>query len=132
VRSFRPPWGPGRPAPPSPGADPGAGRGGGAHDAVPGPAPRPTPQPRRLREWPIIAVLGALALSLTVVAANHFRRGTVLLALSVLFAAGLRAMLPAREAGLLAVRSRAADLVVLGGLGLGLLALALLVPPPST
>jgi hypothetical protein len=85
----------------------------------------------RFREWPIALVLAAVAVSLFVVAVNHFRRGTVLLALSVLLAAVLRLVLPAREAGLLAVRSRLIDVLTLGGLGAGLLFFALVVPPPS-
>ncbi len=90
------------------------------------------PEPRRrFREWPIALVLACLAISLAVVAADHFRRGTVLLAASVLLAAALRLTLPTREAGLLAVRGRLGDVIVLGGLGGGLLMLALIVPRPS-
>ncbi len=83
------------------------------------------------REWPITVVLLAVAASLSVVALNHFRRGTVLLALSVLLAAALRLALPARDAGLLAVRSRLLDVLTLAGLGSSLLVFALVVPPPS-
>jgi Protein of unknown function (DUF3017) len=83
------------------------------------------------REWPITLILLGVAVSLLVVALNHFRRGTVLLALFVLLAAALRLVLPAREAGLLAVRSRLIDVFTLGGLGAGLLFFALIVPPPS-
>jgi hypothetical protein len=86
---------------------------------------------RRWREWPIALVLSCVAISLIVVAANHFRRGSVLLAASVLLATGLRLVLPARQAGLLAVRSRLVDVIALGGLGGGLMVLALVVPPPS-
>jgi hypothetical protein len=104
------------------------------------PAPRPTPETARHaqrarrslpREWPITLILLGVAVSLLVVALNHFRRGTVLLALFVLLAAALRLVLPAREAGLLAVRSRLIDVLTLGGLGAGLLFFALIVPPPS-
>jgi len=97
-------------------------------------APRivdPAPASRRWREWPITLVLACVVLSLLVVAANHFRRGSVLLAASVLLATGLRLVLPARQAGLLAVRSRLLDVIALGGLGGGLMVLALVVPPPS-
>ena len=83
------------------------------------------------REWPITLILLGVAVSLLVVALNHFRRGTVLLALFVLLAAALRLVLPAREAGLLAVRSRLIDVLTLGSLGAGLLFFALIVPPPS-
>ena len=86
---------------------------------------------RRWREWPIALVLVCVTVSLIVVAANHFRRGSVLLAASVLLATGLRLVLPARTAGLLAVRSRLVDVIALGSLGGGLMVLALVVPPPS-
>ena len=89
------------------------------------------PQPRRFREWPIGLVLACVAGSLAVVAANHFRRGTYMLAATVLLATGLRMLLPTREAGLLAVRSRFVDVLVLGFLGAGMLTLAYLVPKPS-
>ena len=95
------------------------------------PEAQPQPQPRRFREWPIGLVLACVAASLAVVAANHFRRGTYMLAATVLLATGLRLMLPAREAGLLAVRSRFVDVLVLGFLGAGMLTLAYLVPKPS-
>lgn len=85
---------------------------------------------RPLREWPVAIVLVGVAISLVVVVDNHFRRGSVLLALSVLLAAALRLLLPARVAGVLAVRSRVLDVLILGGLGTGLLVLALVVPPP--
>ncbi|MCI0689157.1 MAG: DUF3017 domain-containing protein [Sporichthyaceae bacterium] len=91
----------------------------------------PAPVDRRWREWPIALVLTCVLISLGVVAANHFRRGSVLLAASVLLATGLRLILPARQAGLLAVRSRLLDVIALGGLGGGLMVLALVVPPPS-
>ncbi|HKE52553.1 MAG TPA: DUF3017 domain-containing protein [Actinomycetes bacterium] len=98
---------------------------------VPGPIVQPVRVERRWREWPIALVLSCVTISLIVVAANHFRRGSVLLAASVLLATGLRLVLPARQAGLLAVRSRLVDVIALGGLGGGLMVLALVVPPPS-
>jgi hypothetical protein len=89
----------------------------------------PRPQPRRLREWPLAVVLTGMALGLGVVAADHFRPGTILFALSVLAGAVLRAMLPERTAGLLVVRSRALDVATLGLLGAALTVLAVAVPP---
>jgi hypothetical protein len=91
----------------------------------------PRPHPRRFREWPIVVVLTCVALSLGVVAANHFRRGTYLLSATVLLATVLRLVLPTREAGLLAVRGRFADVVILGGLAVCLITLSILVPRPS-
>ena len=111
------------------------GRAGRLPPADPTPTPpgglRPVAQPRRWREWPITAVLVGIGASLAVVAADHFKKGSVMLALSVLLGAGLRLVLPKREAGLLAVRGRVADVLTLGILGACLLVLALNVHRPS-
>ena len=92
------------------------------------PVVRPERQRRQLAEWPLASVLVAVLAGLLFVAAGRFRAGTVVLALSVLLAAALRAGLSTRTAGLLAVRSRVVDAVLLGVLGLGMLVLALIVP----
>lgn len=82
------------------------------------------------RQWPIGVVLGGVGIALALIAFDYFRRGSVVLAGSVLLAAFLRLLLPDREAGLLAVRSRRVDVAILGVLG-GLLAIfAFWVPPP--
>jgi len=86
--------------------------------------------PRRVREWPLALVLTGVAGGLVVVASDHFRRGTALFACAVLLAAVLRLVLPTRQAGLLAVRSRGVDVLVLSVLAFGLGMLALVVPPP--
>ena len=82
------------------------------------------------RQWPIIVVLLGVAIALTLVALDYFRRGSVVLAGSVLLAAFLRLLLPDREAGLLVVRSRRVDVLVLGVLGALLAVFAFWVPPP--
>jgi len=82
-------------------------------------------------EWPLILVLTVLCTALWIVAADHFRRGTVLFALGVCLAAALRAVLPNGSAGLLRVRSRVVDVLTLAVLGGGTLVAALIVPPPS-
>ena len=87
----------------------------------------------RLRqEWPITASLTVVVIGLVVVASGHFRRGTVLLSFGVALALFLRLLLPSSEAGLLAVRSKRVDVVVLAILSLATSVLALWVPPPST
>lgn len=83
------------------------------------------------REWPLLSVLLGIVVAMAFVAMDRFRVGSVLLALSVIAAFGLRLLLPEESAGLLAVRRRSVDLAVLGVLGLGLGVLSLWVPPPS-
>ena len=67
----------------------------------------------------------ARALGLVIIALHHFRWGNLLIAGSMLAAALLRLVLPARQAGLLAVRSRFVDVVTMGAIGGALLVLAL-------
>ena len=81
------------------------------------------------RQWPLLTVLGGGVVGLGVVALDHFRTGCLLLGFSVLFAALARLLLPARRVGLLVVRSRAFDVVVLTGMGVALVVLAIVVPP---
>ena len=76
-------------------------------------------------------VLALVSLSLVVVALGRFRLGSLMLAVSVLLAFALRLVLPSDRAGLLAVRSKTVDLVVLGLLGGAITVFALWVPPPA-
>lgn len=82
------------------------------------------------RQWPIVVVLLGVAAALVLVSLDYFRRGSIVLAGSVLLAAFLRLLLPDREAGLLVVRSRRVDVAVLGVLGALLALFAFWVPPP--
>ena len=83
------------------------------------------------REWPLVVSLGVVVVGLVVVASGHFRRGTVLLSFGVTLALFLRILLPSDRAGLLAVRSKKVDVVVLAVLAAGTSVMALWVPPPS-
>jgi hypothetical protein len=84
------------------------------------------------REWPFIVVATGITLGLVVVVVlDRFRRGTLLLAASVVLGAWLRALLPNERVGMLAVRGRLFDVVTLLVLGGALTVLALLVPSPS-
>ena len=80
------------------------------------------------RQWPLLTVLGGGVVGLGAVALDHFRIGCLLLGFSVLFAGLARLLLPARRVGLLVVRSRAFDVVVLAVMGVALVVLALVVP----
>lgn len=107
-----------------------SGRHGGQVDAAERPSVR-----RAVRavafQWPLALVLAVCVAGLLVVLSNHFRRGTVLFAGGLVLAAALRLVLPAPAAGLLVVRNRILDVLMLGALGLGVLLTALVVPPPS-
>jgi hypothetical protein len=83
------------------------------------------------RQWPLLLVLGGCLISFAVVALDHFRTGCLIFGCSVLFAALARAVLPARRVGLLVVRSRAFDLLVLLTMGVSLVVLAVVVPQPG-
>jgi hypothetical protein len=82
------------------------------------------------RQWPLLIVLAGGVSALLVVALDGFRLGCSLLGASVLFAAAARTVLPARRVGLLVVRSRAFDVLVLAAMGAALVVLAAVVPGP--
>lgn len=91
-------------------------------------------RPRRRRwwsQWPLAVVLLGVAASLGVVALDRFRLGSLMLAASLVLAFVLRLVLPNDRAGMLAVRSKRVDLIVLGTLGGALVIFALWVPPPA-
>lgn len=91
-------------------------------------------RPRRRRwwsQWPLAVVLLGVAASLGVVALDRFRLGSLMLAASLVLAFVLRLVLPNDRAGMLAVRSKRVDLIVLGALGGALVIFALLVPSPA-
>jgi hypothetical protein len=83
-----------------------------------------------IRQWPLLLVLTGGVSALLVVALDGFRLGCSLLGASVLFAAVARTVLPARRVGLLVVRSRAFDVLVLAAMGAALVVLAAVVPGP--
>ena len=80
------------------------------------------------RQWPLLLVLGASAGGLLTVALGAFRPGCILLGSGAIFAALARAVLPARRVGLLVVRSRVFDVLMLLVLGAGIIFFALIVP----
>ena len=83
------------------------------------------------RQWPISVVLLGVLVALILVATDHFRRGSVVLAASVVLATFLRLLLSNEEAGWLVVRSKKTDLLVLGALGIGLAIFCFWVPAPN-
>jgi hypothetical protein len=83
------------------------------------------------RQWPIAASLGVVLVGLVVVGMGHFRRGTVLMSFGITLALFLRILLSQQDAGMLAVRSKKVDVLVLAVLAVGTSLLSLWVPPPS-
>ncbi|WP_432559743.1 DUF3017 domain-containing protein [Granulicoccus sp. GXG6511] len=83
-----------------------------------------------LTQWPLLLVLGLVAICLVLVVLGYWRRGTALMGAALCLAAGLRALLPRDVAGLLQVRGRAFDVTFLLGCGVGIIVLAMNVPAP--
>lgn len=73
-------------------------------------------------------VLLLLAVGLGGVGFAHWQKGAMAIGGAAVLAALFRAVLPTREAGLLAVRSRPFDVLLLGGVGAAVVALAYVVP----
>jgi hypothetical protein len=81
-----------------------------------------------LRQLPLLAVLIAVGVGLLMVTFEHWRKGLVVVGLALVGGAVLRALLPVRRVGFLAVRSRPVDVVLLAGAGLALAVIALAIP----
>lgn len=93
--------------------------------------PLPRRRGSRWAQWPLVIVFIGIGFSLLMIATDHFRRGSIGLAVSVLLAAFLRLFLPNSAAGMLAVRSKRIDVAILGFLGVILTIFALWVPAPN-
>ncbi|MFJ6084063.1 DUF3017 domain-containing protein [Streptomyces sp. NPDC092369] len=87
----------------------------------------PPDAPAPVRQWPILAVLGLVALGLLLTALDAFRYGTLLIGVALLIGGVLRWVVP--DVGMLAVRSRFTDIATYGLLGLAIVLLALMVQP---
>lgn len=101
----------------------------GAHP-VPGP-PVPPPRgaervrarpvvPRWLSRLPYAFVLCGVAAGLAVVATDHFRPGSMLIAVSVLIGALARMVLPESQVGMLAVRGKWLDVLLMTAAAVGI------------
>jgi uncharacterized membrane protein YjjP (DUF1212 family) len=83
--------------------------------------------PVPVRQWPIVLVLAFVGVGLLVLALGAWRAGIVTVGVGMLVGALLRIVLP--EVGMLAVRSRFTDIVVMGVLGAVIVVLALAALP---
>jgi len=78
-----------------------------------------------IRQLPLLAAILVVGLGLVLVTFGEWRRGLVIIGLAMIGAALLRLFLPLRRVGLLAVRSRSVDVLLLAGTGLALTVLTL-------
>jgi Protein of unknown function (DUF3017) len=81
-----------------------------------------------IRQLPLLAVLVTVGVGLLMVTFEHWRKGLVVVGVALVGGAVLRALLPVRRVGFLAVRSRPVDVVLLAGTGLALAVIALAIP----
>ena len=79
----------------------------------------------RRRHLAFALVLGVVALGMVRIAQYHWREGAAVLGLALLLGAGLRVVLPPDRAGLLVIRGRYLDVLLYGGFGVLVLAVAL-------
>ncbi|GAA3866604.1 DUF3017 domain-containing protein [Tessaracoccus defluvii] len=81
------------------------------------------------RPGPLLVSLALVGVGAALAAVGQWRAGAIVIAGALLVAAVFRLVLPRRHAGLLVVRRRWLDVLVLGALGVGTFVLALVVPP---
>lgn len=74
---------------------------------------------------PFALVLLVVAFGLVRIGQYHWRQGTVLIGAGLLLAAGLRALLRDEQAGLIAIRGRAVDVLCYSAFGLMVISVAL-------
>lgn len=79
--------------------------------------------------WPLLAATAVFTAGLGWAMAGRWRRGCLVMAAGMVLGALLRLVLPATMAGLLVVRRRWIDVLVLASLGGIIAALAWIVPP---
>ena len=78
-----------------------------------------------IRQLPLLAAILVVGAGLVLVTFGYWRRGLIVIGLALIGAALLRLFLPLRRVGLLAVRSRSVDVLLLAGTGLALTVLTL-------
>jgi Protein of unknown function (DUF3017) len=90
-------------------------------------------RPPRWRHLPYAIVLAGVAVGLAWMwlGSRQVKAGMVTVGGALLAAAAARLVLPERGAGLLASRRRLGDVLALACLGAGIMAVALVLPPPT-
>ena len=79
-------------------------------------------------QWPLASVLTGVSIGLFVVSLGHWRAGNTLIGAAITVG-GLLRLMPQQRVGLLAVRNRAVDCILLLGVGIGVMVLAWWIPP---
>ena len=79
-------------------------------------------------QWPLASVLAGVTVGLFIVFLGHWRAGSTLIGAAITVG-GLLRLLPQQRVGLLAVRNRAVDSILLLGVGIGVVILAWWIPP---
>jgi hypothetical protein len=77
-----------------------------------------------------LVVLAMVVLGIMLVAASRWRTGMSMVGVAFVVAFAMRAVLPEDRAGMLRVRRRSVDLLILGGCAAGILVLTVVVPGP--
>jgi hypothetical protein len=95
---------------------------------------RTAPQGHGISGWlaqlPYVLVLCGVGAGLVLVALNHFKRGSVLLAAAALLGALARLLLSDRQVGMLATRKKGTDVLIMVAFAIGIAVVAWVVPPP--
>ncbi|WP_338893138.1 DUF3017 domain-containing protein [Rhodococcus sovatensis] len=84
------------------------------------------------KNLPLLAVLVVIVGALVLVVADRWRRGSFVLGIATILAAGFRLCLPENRVGLLAVRSRAFDVSALALVGGAIVFLSSSIDPLGT
>ena len=98
------------------------------HLAEPAPDDQPRRYPSTIGGAFYLSILGVAVTALVITTRTDWRLGIQILGGALLVAALIRLLLATRDAGMLAVRNRFLDAVLLGGAGAALLVLASAIP----
>lgn len=90
--------------------------------------PAPRRHPSTIGGLLYLVVLGATGLGIGLAWSGDWRLGVAWIGGALVAAAGLRLLLPSRDAGMLAVRGRVVDFVLLAGVGAVLIFLSETIP----
>ena len=88
----------------------------------------PERRPQTIGGGVYLVVVGAALTGLAIAVAGAWRTGVVWMGVGLLVGGSARLVLPERQAGMMRVRRKASDVVMLLGVGIALIVLAIVVP----